>query len=66
MISNQIFKLLHSKGNHNKQMSSQPTEWEKIFVKDVIQQGFNCENTQTAHTVQEQQQQKTKNPIEKK
>ena len=47
-------------------MSSQPTEWEKICVNDVIQQGFNCENIQSAHTAQEQQQQKTKTPIEKK
>ena len=47
-------------------MSSQPTEWDKICVNDVIQQGFNCENIQSAHTAQEQQQQKTKTPIEKK
>ena len=42
----------------------QPIEWEKVFVNNALEQGLNFQNIQTAHTTQQQQQQKT-NPIQK-
>ena len=54
---------MHSKGDY-KQDERQPSEWEKIFANESMDQGLNFQNIQTAHTTQ-QQQQKTNNPIEK-
>ena len=39
MGPNQMHKLLHSKGNHNK-MKRQPMEWEKIFTNDATDKGL--------------------------
>jgi len=35
----QIYKLLHSKQNHNK-MKRQPMDWEKIFAYDATDKGL--------------------------
>jgi len=56
MGPNQIYKLLHSKGNDK--VKRQPTEWEKIFANDATNKGlisktnkqllqFNNKNKQT-------------------
>ena len=47
METNQIYKLLHSKGSHGK-MKRQLMEWEKILANDVTK-GLNFQNIQTAH-----------------
>ena len=39
MEPNQTYKLLHSKGNHNK-MKRQPMDWEKIFANDATNKGL--------------------------
>ena len=39
MGPNQIYKLLHNKGNHE-QDKRQPTDWEKIFANDVTNKGL--------------------------
>ena len=63
MGPNQIYKLLHSKGNHKKrQMKRQPMEWEKSICKWCDRQGLNLQNIQT-HTTQ--QQKKSNNTIDK-
>ena len=38
MGPNQIYKLLHGKGNHLKKR--QPTEWDKIISNDVTTKGL--------------------------
>ena len=40
MGTNQIDKLLHSKGNHLKKRH--PTEWEKIVSKDATDKALIC------------------------
>ena len=37
MLPNQIYQILHSKGNHKQKES---TEWEKIFANDVTDKGL--------------------------
>ena len=39
METNQIYKLLHSKGSHGK-MKRQLMEWEKILANDVTDKGL--------------------------
>ena len=39
METNQIYKLLHSKGSHGK-MKRQLMEWEKILANDVMDKGL--------------------------
>ena len=39
MGPNQIYKLLHSKGNHQ-QNKRQPTDWEKIFANNATDKGL--------------------------
>ena len=57
---NQIYKLLHSKGNHKQNVKTIYRLGENI-CKQCNQQGLNFQNTQTAHTTQ----QKPNNPIQK-
>ena len=41
MGPNQVYKLLHSKGNQTiNKMKRQPTKWEKIFANDVTNKGL--------------------------
>ena len=40
-----------AKGTTNK-IKRQPTEWEKIFVNDAIQEGIRLQNLQTAYGAQ--------------
>ena len=42
MGPNQTYKLLHSKGNHEKHenMKRPPTDWEKIFANDATAKGL--------------------------
>ena len=49
MGSNQTYKLLHSKGNHNKTKKT-------IYGlgENICKQRFNFQNTQAAHTTQYQ------------
>ena len=37
---NQTKKLLHIKGNHQRNKKTQPTEWEKIFANDMTDKGL--------------------------
>ena len=39
MALNQTYKLLHGKGNMSK-TKRQSTEWEKVFVKNLIDKGL--------------------------
>ena len=40
MRPNQIYKLLHSKGNHKKNPKRQLTEWEKTVSNDATDKGL--------------------------
>ena len=62
METNQTYKLLYSKGNH-KQNEKTTCRLRENICKWCDKQGLNFQNTQIAHTTQ--QQQKTNNPIKK-
>ena len=51
METNQTYKLLRSKGNHEK-MKRQLMEWEKILANDVTECGLISKILQTAHITQ--------------
>ena len=58
MRPNQTYTFLHSKGDH-KQNEKTPYRMGKNICKCCDQQELNFQNTQTAHTAQEQQKQTT-------
>ena len=60
MGPSQIYKLLHSKGNHQQNKKSTKGMGENI-CKWCDWQGLNLKNIQTAHTAQKQEE----NPIKK-
>ena len=62
MGPNQTYKLLNSKGNHFKKMKRQPTEWEKIVVKDATDK---CLIFKLYTQLTQLNSKKIKNPIEK-
>ena len=55
MGPNQIYKLLHSKGNHKQNKKTTYRMGENI-CKPWDWQGLNFQNIQTAHTTQQQKQ----------
>ena len=61
MGPNQMYKLLHSKGNH-KQNEKTIYSLEENICKWCDQQGINFQNIQTDHTTQKQ---KNKQPNQK-
>ena len=61
MEPNQIYKVLHSKGNH-KQKEKKPHRMGGNLCKQCDQEGLNFQNIQIAHTTQ---QQKNKQPNQK-
>ena len=60
MGPNQAYKLLHSKGNHKQNEKTTYGIGENI-CRWCNQQGLNFQNTQTAHTTQQQQKNKWSN-----
>ena len=59
MGSNQTLRFSHSKGNEKQ---NEKITYGKNICKQWDQQGLNFQNTQTVHTIQQQQQ---KSPLKK-
>ena len=55
MRPNQMDKLLHSKGNHQKNTKTQPTEKEKIVANDKTDESLISKNIQQFIKLNEKQ-----------
>ena len=55
MGPNQIYKLLHNKGNYKQSSKREPMDWEEIFANNECnQQGLYFQNIRTANVTQPQ------------